>query len=126
MAKILIVEDEKLIAKSLKGFLEKIGHKVTGILAYGEEATSSIEKHRPDIVLMDIKLKGNIDGIEATGQINSRWDMPVIYLTAHSDIHTAARANKTKHCGFMKKPIDIDDLQITIESVLSGKKLPVR
>jgi DNA-binding NtrC family response regulator len=120
-AKILIVEDDGITGLTLKNLLEKKGYAITGVVPSGEGAIKSIEKNSPDIVLMDIWLEGEMDGIEATEQINYKWDMPVIYITAHTDVPTMVRANQTIHFGYMQKPVNDMDLEIMLESVLRKK-----
>src|SRR5439155_4043 len=83
---------ESLIAEALRNTLEKMGLIVTGVVASGEDAIARAEETSPDLVLMDIRLRGNLDGIEAAGTIHDRFDIPVIYLTAHSDDATVTRA----------------------------------
>jgi DNA-binding NtrC family response regulator len=117
-AKVLIVEDDNISGLTLRKLLERKGYEITGVVPSGERALKSIEKNMPKIVLMDIWLDGDIDGIEVTKHINDKWDMPVIYITAHTDVPTMVRANQTKHYGYLKKPVDDIDLMITLESVL--------
>ena len=117
-AKVLIVEDDHISGLTLRKLLERKGYEITGVVPSGERALKSIEKNRPEIVLMDIWLDGDMDGIEATEHINDKWDIPVIYITAHTDVPTMVRANQTKHHGFLQKPVDDIDLEITLESVL--------
>jgi DNA-binding NtrC family response regulator len=117
-AKILIVEDDSISGLTLRKLLELKGYEITGVVPSGEKALKSIDKDRPDIVLMDIWLEGDMDGIEATRLINDKWALPVIYITAHTDVPTMVRANQTKHYGYLQKPVDDVDLEITLESVL--------
>lgn len=117
-ARVLIVEDDRISGLTLRKLLEGKGYEITGVIPSGEGAITSIEKNRPDIVLMDIWLDGDMDGIEATRQINGKWDMPVIYITAYTDVPTMVRANQTKHYGYLQKPVNDMDLQITLQSVL--------
>lgn len=117
-AKVLIVEDDSISGLTLRKLLESKGYEITGVIPSGEKAIKSIEKNRPEIVLMDIWLAGDMDGIELTRQINYKWDIPVIYITAYTDVPTMVRANKTKHHGYLQKPVDDVDLEITLESVL--------
>jgi DNA-binding NtrC family response regulator len=118
MAKVLIVEDDNISGLTLRRLLERKGYEITGVVPSGERALKSIEKNMPEIVLMDIWLDGDMDGIEVTEHINDKWNMPVIYITAHTDVPTMVRANQTKHHGYLKKPVDDIDLMITLESVL--------
>jgi CheY-like chemotaxis protein len=92
MARLLIVEDESVAAWYLQEALENMGHDVLGSVASGEEALELAEETRPELVLMDIRLEGEMDGIAAAEHIYSRFDIPVIYLTAHADDGTLTRA----------------------------------
>lgn len=116
--KIVIIEDEGLVALTIKKDLERIGYNVVNIFASGEEALEGIEAVRPDLILMDIKLQGKIDGIDLANNIYKMYDVPVIYLTAHSEEDTLRRAKKTKPYGFLLKPIDEKELQIAVEIAL--------
>ena len=112
---ILIVEDEAIVAADLAGKLERLGYEVAGIAASGEEAIAMADRLRPHLVLMDIWLEGAIDGVEAAATIGSRHDVPVIYLTAHSDAATLARAKLTGPFGYILKPFEERDLATQID-----------
>jgi CheY-like chemotaxis protein len=94
---ILVVEDESLVAKDIQNRLKKFGYAVPTIVASGEEAIKQVTEFCPDLVLMDIQLKGKMDGIEAAQKINISWDIPVIYLTANADDTTLERLKRTNH-----------------------------
>lgn len=115
---ILVVEDEKIIALNLKENLESLGYSVVGITASGEQAIAKATELRPDLVLMDIRLKGNMDGIEAAQQIWERLQIPVIYLTGHSDESTLARAKITAPFGYILKPVKERELSVAISIAL--------
>ena len=115
---VLIVEDEAIIAADLAGKLEQLGYKVAGTAAGGEEAIELACRLRPGIVLMDIRLKGALDGIEAAEAIHRSMDVPVIYLTAHSDAATIARAKITEPFGYILKPFEERELATNIEMAL--------
>ncbi len=117
-ARILIVEDESIIAYDLKENLLHLGYQVTGMAGSGEEALSLVEKEPPDLVLMDIKLKGQMNGIEAADKTHTLYHIPVVYLTANADKATVERAKKTEAYGFIYKPIQPDLLQAVIELAL--------
>ena len=101
--RILVVEDERITAEDIKSGLESADYEVLDMISTGEKAIEMAGKLQPDLVLMDIKLKGKMDGIEAAGQIKLKYDIPVIYLTAYSDEYTVRRAKKTDHSGFILK-----------------------
>jgi len=116
--KILIVEDQLIIAMDLKLTLEGLGYEVLGIAGTAEECFHFFEKEMPDLVLMDIMLSGNVDGISAAGVIHKSFDVPIIYLTAHSDENSLLRANLTDPYGYIVKPIEERDLYTSIEIAL--------
>ncbi|MCL4294915.1 MAG: EAL domain-containing protein [Anaerolineae bacterium] len=115
---ILLVEDENLIALDLTHRLTNLGYKVVGWVPSGEEAVVLAAKLSPDLILMDIKLKGRIDGIEAAEQIKAQQDIPIIYLTAFVDKATIQRAKITVPFGYLVKPVDERELSTIIEMAL--------
>jgi len=115
---ILIVEDESIIAMSLKDSLESIGYEVPAIAASGERAIEKATEIRPDLVLMDIRLKRGMDGIQAAEQIWHQLQIPVIYVTGHSDQSTLERAKATAPFGYILKPIRERELYVAIETAL--------
>ncbi|BFU94925.1 MAG: protein of unknown function [Nitrospira sp.] len=115
---ILIVEDEAVVAADLAGKLERAGYRVVGIAADGEEALETAAAQLPDLVLMDIRLAGPMDGIEAAERIREACSIPIIYLTAHSDASTLQRASMTEPFGYILKPFDERDITTQIEIVL--------
>lgn len=121
--KILIVEDERIVAEDIKMKLEMTGYAVAGIASSGKESIKKTEKLGPDLVLMDIVLEGKMDGIEAAGVILSRFNIPVVYLTAYSDKKTLTRAKATEPFGFIIKPFEAQDLFTAIEMALYRHKL---
>jgi signal transduction histidine kinase len=116
---ILIIEDERIIAYDIKHHLEKSGYLVLAIFAYGEEAIEQAGSLQPDLILMDIMLKGKINGIEAAEQITSKYSIPIIYLTAYSDDNTLKNAKITQPFGYILKPFDETQLIATIEIALN-------
>jgi PAS domain S-box-containing protein len=116
--KILIVEDETLVAKDLAFMLDELGYEVTGTLAYAEKAVEEAENDAPDLVLMDIRLKGKMDGITAADIINTRYNIPVIFLTAYPDSSTIKKAKVTAPFGYIIKPVDVSKLEANIEIAL--------
>ena len=113
--KIFIVEDEMIIAANISLQLTNLGYEVTGIVPRGEEALLHIQENKPDIVLLDINLKGNIDGIETAELIQKEHSIPIIYLTANADEVHFNRAKKTNPHAFISKPFKKLDLQRAIE-----------
>jgi PAS domain S-box-containing protein len=115
---VLIVEDEAIIAADLAGKLEQLGYEIIGTAAEGEEAIMLACRFRPQVILMDIWLKGPMDGIEAAAAIRRQLDAPVIYLTAHSDTATLARAKLTDPFGYILKPFEERELTTQLEMAL--------
>ncbi len=115
LIKILIVEDEMIIGAKITMQLEALGYEVTGILPRGEEAIFHVKDNDVDIILLDINLKGDLDGIETAKEIQKFSDIPVIYLTANADEATFNRAKTTKPSAFITKPFKQLDLQRAIE-----------
>ena len=103
---ILIVEDERIVALDLAGKLEQLGYEVAGTAMRGDEAVTLARRLRPNLVLMDISLEGPLDGIEAVEAIHREQDVPVVYLTAHSDPATLTRAKLTGPFGYILKPFE--------------------
>lgn len=117
-ARILIVEDESIVALDIKNQLLSLGYTVLGIVSSGKRAVQKAVETEPDLVLMDVKLKGEMDGIEAAEQIHARLDIPVIYLTAFADEATLQRAKVTEPFGYLLKPFEGRELHTTIEMAL--------
>jgi|GEM_PF-1736742 PAS domain S-box-containing protein len=121
--KILIVEDESLVAEDLKEMLLEFGYEVPGIADTGETAVALADKHRPDLVLMDINLASAMDGIAAGGEIRSRWGIPIIYVTAFAAPEIIDRAKKTTPSGYIIKPFNKRQIQTTVEIALYNSVL---
>lgn len=119
LIKILVVEDEMIIGAKISMQLTSLGYEVTGILPRGEDALLHIEKNIPDIVLLDINLKGALDGIQMAEALMVKYAIPIIYLTANSDEATFNRAKHTRPAAFISKPFKQLDLQRAIELVIS-------
>jgi DNA-binding LytR/AlgR family response regulator len=117
--KILIVEDEMIIGAKISMQLTTMGYEVTGILPRGEEVLHHVNENRPDIILLDIHLKGKMDGIETAACIAQNFKTPVIFLTANADEATFNRAKMTKPAAFISKPFKQLDLQRAIELTIS-------
>jgi signal transduction histidine kinase/DNA-binding response OmpR family regulator len=112
--KILVVEDENIVAMDLRTTLTRLGYEVVDTVGTGPQAIEQVERREPDLVLMDIQLRGGMDGIEAADRIR-HLDVPVVYLTAFSDDATLRRARETEPFGYVLKPFDDRELQIVIE-----------
>jgi DNA-binding LytR/AlgR family response regulator len=117
--KILVVEDEMIIAAKISMHLTNLGYEVTGILPRGEEALLSVEENRPDMVIMDIRLKGDINGIDTAIRMQKNGNIPVIFLTANADEGTFNKAKAAKPYAFISKPYKQVDLQRAIEITIS-------
>ncbi len=117
-AKILVVEDEKITAEHIKLGVESANYEVVGIVSSGESAIKMVEENQVDLVLMDIQLKGEMDGIDAADEIRDRFGIPVIFLTAYSDEITVQRAKITEPSGYIKKPFVESELHTAIEITL--------
>ena len=119
---IMVVEDESIIAKDIEMSLHKLGYSVCSLASSGEEAIRKAEENRPDLVLMDIVLQGEMSGVEAAGQIRSQFDIPVIYLTAYADKETLNLAKITEPFGYMLKPFEEKKTHTAIEMALYKHK----
>jgi len=122
-AKILVVEDEALVALHLEQRLQMLGHSVVGTAFSGTDALEQTAAHLPDLVLMDINLGRGISGIEAAQQINRILDIPVVFVTAHSDDAILQKANAAGPYGYVLKPFEDSALRVTIEIALSKHQL---
>ena len=120
--KILIVEDEMIIAANISLQLTTLGYEVTGIIPRGEEALVHIEQHQPDILILDINLKGNIDGIETAQIMQKTFNIPIIYLTANADEAHFDRAKASHPYAFISKPFKKLDLERAIELTINRVK----
>lgn len=116
--KILVVEDETIMARDLQSKLESLGYSVSAVIPSGEEAVEKTGELMPDLVLMDIALEGDMDGIEAADLIKNRFNIPVIYLTAYADDDILERAKITEPFGYMIKPFGERGLHSTIEMAI--------
>jgi CheY-like chemotaxis protein len=122
-ARILIVEDESVVAKDIQTRLKGLGYAVSAIASSGEVAIQKAAGTHPDLVLMDIVLKGDVDGIEAASQIRSRLNIPVLYLTAYTDEKTLERAKITEPFVYIIKPFQERELHSNIEMALFKHKV---
>lgn len=116
--KILLVEDDDVIAKVADWRLKNLGYTVCGRATSGAEAMELVVNAKPDVVLMDVNIRGDIDGIETASMIKKGFNIPVIFVTSHSDGPTLERAKATRPNGFIVKPFDDNDLRVAIELAL--------
>jgi two-component system cell cycle sensor histidine kinase/response regulator CckA len=120
---ILVVEDERLVATAIQNELQQFGYEVSGIASSAREAVEKAIEHKPDLVLMDIHLKGEVDGIEAARKIHSYCGVPIVYLSAFSDSETVARAGETYAFGYLLKPYEERELHTTIEMAIAKHRV---
>lgn len=116
--RILVVEDEAVVALSERFVLETMGYRVTGTACSGEEALALIEQDRPDLVLMDVLLQGALDGLETARRIDQRFGIPVVFVTAHEDSNLIRRAALSGPSAHIGKPFRDSELRMKIEQVL--------
>lgn len=116
--KILVVEDEAIIAMDIQSILRRIGFGLAEVVHSGEESIQKVAAAKPHLVLMDIKLKGKLDGIQAAHEIFYQYNVPVVYITALGDEGTLKRVNGTARYGFIVKPFEEADLESTIQKAL--------
>lgn len=115
---VLIVEDERIVAGDLRARLRRMGYRVAAIASTGEDAIRAADEHDPDLVLMDIRLEGTMDGIQAADTIRRNHNVPIIYLSAYADQSTVERAKVTEPFGYLLKPFEDSELRTTIEMAL--------
>jgi len=125
-ARIFIVEDEALVARDIEISLGDLGFAVSGTASSGEKAIIKVGENRPDLVLMDIMLKGEMNGIETASEIRARFNIPVIYLTAHADEEMFQSAKLTEPFGYILKPFEERDLGRTIDMALYRHKMGMK
>jgi PAS domain S-box-containing protein len=125
-ASILVVEDEHIVAKDIANRLQRRGYRIAAIATTAGEAIEEAGRHRPDLVLMDIMLKGDVDGITAADRIRDLYGIPIVYLTAYADDHTLQRAKVTDAFGYILKPFEERELSITIEMALYKNRMEAR
>ena len=114
-AKILIVEDDNMLCTVFEMFLEELGYSHCGTVASGEAALELLEKTKPDLILMDIHLEGEIDGVDTAKIIFEQYNIPIIYISGDSDVTTVKRAVLSNSYGFMTKPVYKNNLELNIE-----------
>lgn len=111
---ILIVEDERVVARDLEEMLGDLGYRVTGVVSSGAEALHSMNREPAQLILLDIRINGPLDGIDVAVILRRRFEVQVVYLTAHTDEVTTERAQETQPLGYLSKPIHIAELQAVI------------
>jgi CheY-like chemotaxis protein len=124
--RVLIVEDETLIAEELTERLSRLGFCVIAAVDSAEEGVAIATNDHPDLILMDIRLKGEKDGVQAAKEIRQQIDVPIVYLTAYSDRQTVDRAKASDYDGFILKPFQSGELQSTIEIALQRHAIRAR
>ena len=114
--RILVVEDESIVARDVRNMLVGLGYEVAGVVPSGEEAVEKARETQPDLALVDVILQGEMSGVEAADIIYSHFNIPVVYLTAYADETTLQRAKETEPFGYLLKPFEERELQTTIET----------
>ena len=114
----MVVEDEGVVSIDIRNMLKKAGYSIAAVAFQGDEAIEKAELSAPDLVLMDIGLKGEIDGIEAAKRIRNRFQIPVVFLTGFADEVTLAKAQEVNPSGFIIKPINEEELKKTLADIL--------
>jgi len=118
--KVIIVEDDLILNLLYESYLERLGFQTEGELVYGKTAIETAKKIEPDLIVMDISLEGELDGIEAMIKIREFSDVPVIYITGNSDPYHVERAEETDYLEYLTKPIEFDDLKQAIDKHFSA------
>lgn len=121
--KILVVEDEPMIAETLSEMLELLDHEVLSVAESGEDAVMQLLKHEPDLLLLDIQLKGKMDGVELARLIRQKYNIPFIFTTAYADEETISRAKAEGPFGYIVKPYGVKDIMAAIEVAMSNYRL---
>lgn len=113
--KVIIVEDDLILNLLYESYLERLGFQTEGELVYGKTAIETAKKIDPDLIIMDISLEGEIDGIEAMREIRKFSEVPVIYITGNSDPYHVERAEETNYLDYLTKPIEFEDLRKSVQ-----------
>jgi CheY-like chemotaxis protein len=116
--RLLIVEDERITAEDLRDILTQLGYVVVSIVSTGIAAMAEVEQKTPELVLMDIRIQGALDGTETARILRERFDTPVVFLTAHADEETLLRAKVAEPLGYVVKPFQESELRATLEMAL--------
>jgi CheY-like chemotaxis protein len=115
---IMVVEDEGVVSIDIRNMLQRAGYSIAAVAFKGEEAIMKAEQSKPDLILMDIGLKGGMDGIETAKKIRDRFHIPVVFLTGFADDHTMAKAREVDPSGFIIKPISEAELNKILNDIL--------
>lgn len=124
--RIIVVEDESLVALSIEEALTSMGYDVPLTTGLGEVAVRRVQELKPDLILMDIHLKGAMDGIEAAKRIWDSFRMPVIFLSAYADLPILEKLKATGPCEYIEKPFEEERLRIAVETMLGTKGIPAK
>jgi DNA-binding response OmpR family regulator len=119
--KVMIVEDDLILNLLYESYLERLGFETEGELVYGKTAIETAKNLNPDLIIMDISLEGEIDGIEAMLEIRKFSNVPVIYITGNSDPYHVKRAEETDYIDYLAKPIEFDDLKMSVEAYFRNR-----
>ena len=125
-AKILIAEDDTIVALDLQGMLMRLGYDVVAIVDSGQAAIASARRFQPDIILLDMVLNGSLDSIEVAREIHKSNDIPVVFCVSGADLSVLVRAKEISYAGYLLKPINPDSLATTLDTVLYKYKLELR
>ena len=125
-AKILIAEDDTIVALDLQGMLMRLGYDVVAIVDSGPAAIAAARRFQPDIILLDMVLNGSLDGIEVAREIHKTVDVPVVFCVTGADLSVLVRAKEISYAGYLLKPINPDSLATTLDTVLYKYKLEMR
>lgn len=120
-AKIMIVEDDGIVLLFVQKLIQQLGYTVVATATSGEEAVQKAESTQPDLVIMDIRLDGAMDGIAAAKEIGSRWQIPVVFVTGHGDADTRRQGEAANPAGYLIKPFIKNNVVETIQSALQGR-----
>jgi PAS domain S-box-containing protein len=124
--RVLVVEDEPIIGMDIRNILQSLDYEVPEVILSGEEAIEKAEELRPDLIIMDIVLSGKMDGIEAVKRIKEKLNIPIIYLTAHTEEVTFERASETRPYGYLVKPVGKNDLYTAIETAIHRHEMGMK
>jgi len=119
-ARFIIVEDDSIMGMEMTDIIESFGYEVLDVVDSGAAAIKSVKRYEPDMILMDIRLKGDMDGIEASRQIRSFTQKPITFITGYKDNGTVQRAAMISNSVFLTKPVDFDQLRISLQQNLSN------